>query len=572
LFLPVFPGMQLPTSVTTAVRALEVPGAPSPLQFVLDFFDRHGDEDVLLLSLGAALLAPDLCELLLKTHKASNADATTVRELPEGATVEVLSRRFANVVRHASPVGSPASVRATIEVLGGLADGDGRPIVSAVQLSMPAIFPASGLRTERIAFERAEEQSALELVLGKIDETSEPLIRPWRRARNALREEAWATLRRTATHENRGDAEPHVLFATSSAGYTGGERMLQSLICQIAARGIKVTLLMRYESELSHQCQRAGCRVRYVGESLLDATVFSIVTIAHLVAEEKPDIIHINGMVGPGLPTAAIQRRIPIVQHVRTLDNVSLNEQIDASTIAVAISRGVRDELIAAGVPTGKIRLVYNGYEPCEWTRRDHSRDGARAELGLDSDDIVVVYVARYADNKRHPLLFDAIGLLKRSMPQIKLLLVGDPATDPGGYRSARACAERAGIAGIVRELHHASDMKAVYTAADVTVMCSVREPFGNCVCEAMLMESPVVVCGSGGFMEIVEHNVSGFVVDDQHASPLAAAVAALLADKGAYQRLAVAGRSLVADTLTLEQHVQGILSAYKDANAALQM
>ena len=173
------------------------------------------------------------------------------------------------------------------------------------------------------------------------------------------------------------------------------------------------------------------------------------------------------------------------------------------------------------------------------------SRSEARARLGIPQD--------------RHVVLFGAVGgerdprkgadLLRRALPRVvermaaaegaapDLLTFGGP---PGVDR----------VAGItVRSVGRLDDegLRLHYSAADVMVVPSRQEAFGQTASEAITCGTPVVAFAVGGLPDIVEDRVNGRLVPPFDIEQLAEAIAWVISDPERHARLSAAARERAA-------------------------
>ncbi len=79
--------------------------------------------------------------------------------------------------------------------------------------------------------------------------------------------------------------------------------------------------------------------------------------------------------------------------------------------------------------------------------------------------------------------------------------------------------------------------------AADVFVLTSRYEGFGNVLIEAMASGAPVVATASFGTRDIVQHEQTGLLVEQHAAEPVAAAIVRLLTDTELRAGFIAAGR-----------------------------
>ena len=168
----------------------------------------------------------------------------------------------------------------------------------------------------------------------------------------------------------------------------------------------------------------------------------------------------------------------------------------------VAISEYVRDSLVDAGVPPGKIRVIYN-YPP------------ARPPLGEGTDlpdDVTapydgrtVAYVGQITADKGVDVLVDAAFALCAEREDVRFLLAGDYSWRNPFADALIARVEAAGLADRIRFLGTVDDVPGLLDLADVHTAPSVwEEPLGNVVVEAKQAGVPSVVFASGGIPELV--------------------------------------------------------------------
>jgi glycosyltransferase involved in cell wall biosynthesis len=91
-----------------------------------------------------------------------------------------------------------------------------------------------------------------------------------------------------------------------------------------------------------------------------------------------------------------------------------------------------------------------------------------------------------------------------------------------------------------------------------------MEEPFGLVAAEAMMRGTAIVASGHGGLAEIVRHGETGLLVTPNDPSSLAAALAALLADRERCEFLGRAGHAFATERLTREACAERFLDAYR--------
>jgi L-malate glycosyltransferase len=161
--------------------------------------------------------------------------------------------------------------------------------------------------------------------------------------------------------------------------------------------------------------------------------------------------------------------------------------------------------------------------------------------------------------------LIKAFKILKEKCSglSLKLLIVG------GGSQMEH-------LKNLTKELNLSAD--AVFTGhinysniprfqnvIDIYVSLSTEgsESFGVSILEACACEKPVVVSNVGGLPEIVEDNVTGFVVAKENPSEAAAAIEKLLLDKELRTVMGKRGRERVGKFYNLDNNASQMLEIY---------
>ncbi len=89
-------------------------------------------------------------------------------------------------------------------------------------------------------------------------------------------------------------------------------------------------------------------------------------------------------------------------------------------------------------------------------------------------------------------------------------------------------------------------ELSGLYERAAIIVCPSHREGFGIACAEAMAHARPVVASAVGGFLDLVAHGETGYLVPPRDAAALRASLEELLADRALRERLGRAGRERI--------------------------
>ncbi len=192
-----------------------------------------------------------------------------------------------------------------------------------------------------------------------------------------------------------------------------------------------------------------------------------------------------------------------------------------------------------AGIGRGDIAVVPIPVEPqgAKAPPKKAELAALRVLNGL-RDKRILLFVGRYAGNKRIDLLVTAMGLLTDRFPDLVLLVIGDDRSSPAyaAYaRQLRHMVAELHLQGRVRLLGRVSDVVPYYLIADVLALPSMHEGFGLPLLEAMQAGVPVVASDSGAMPWVLGSNTeepAGVLFEPGSAEQLAEAIASILSDR----------------------------------------
>ncbi len=212
----------------------------------------------------------------------------------------------------------------------------------------------------------------------------------------------------------------------------------------------------------------------------------------------------------------------------------------------VAISKATADALAHyEWFSARSIQVVYNGIQPPV----DHCDETIAAELGLDASHLVFGTIARFDTIKNLPMMINGFKEVRQKNSAARLLLVGD-----GDERGAlEAHVAELGLTDSVIFTGYQKQTAKYMSLIDIYLLTSFSEGTSMTLLEAMAMRVCSIVTRVGGNVEIVEHEVSGIVVESDDVDDLAGWMLRLDEDAVTRERLAAAGQKVFAEKFSVQ-------------------
>jgi glycosyltransferase involved in cell wall biosynthesis len=290
-------------------------------------------------------------------------------------------------------------------------------------------------------------------------------------------------------------------------------------------------------------------------------------------------IAHIFGLydlLGPHVAADCRMRNIPYIvepigMFVPIVRNLFLKniyhrlwgrKMLARASAIVATAEQERDELIAGGLPAEKILLRRNGVEPPQVLPE---RGVFRRSLNVPPNAKLILFLGRLSQKKSPDLLLKAFAKLPQttasasSAPHLAYVGPDEAGMKSGVQQMARdlAVSDRVHFSPPI-----SGDAKwSAYCDADIFVLPSQNENFGNTAAEAVAAGTPVIITDQCGIAPLLK-DVAGLVVRHDEED-LTLALSRLLEDNQLYGKLRNGCAAAMA-TLGWEEPLQEMDQIYK--------
>lgn len=288
------------------------------------------------------------------------------------------------------------------------------------------------------------------------------------------------------------------------------------------------------------------------------------------------DVVHVFGLydlLGPAAARACVESGVPYVvepigMFVPIVRNVWMKRlyhrwygkrMLENAARVIATSDQEIEELANGGVPREKVLLRRNGVMKPE---KLPERGKFRRKYGIPDKDLMVLFLGRLSEKKSPDLLLTAFSKIPANVGELEVRLVFAGPDEQGmearlkKLANEMKVADRVVFSGAVFE----DEKWAAYRDADVFVLPSRNENFGNTAAEAAAVGTPVIVTEKCGIAPLLAEG--GEVIPHEEGA-LRKALGELLQNETLRERL---GRSamVAAGRIGWEEPVQEAEALYR--------
>lgn len=363
-----------------------------------------------------------------------------------------------------------------------------------------------------------------------------------------------------------------ILQLISSRGLFGAERVTLDLCKGLERNGYKSIIGVIRNSHNPHvevadeARKNAIAAVIFPCEGQLDVKL--IFRIRKYVSENQINLMHCHGYKSNFYGLFASPKNIPIVatnhnwlashwrlRAYRRFDSLLLRY----FTRIIAVSDGVRKEMLRYGVPKEKIRVIDNGIDLTRFGDAI-SPKAIREEFGIKKGVTVIGTVGNLGAEKGHVYLLQAAKGIVNNVESVKFFFVGD-----GPLRAyLENEASKLGIGDNVIFTGFRTDIPNLLSTMDIFVLPSVIEGLPMVLLEAMAAQKAVVATNVGAISKVV-NNGNGILVEPRDVAGLQNAILSLLTSEEKRQKYASAGHDTVRTHFSSERMSSEYIDLYKE-------
>ena len=311
-----------------------------------------------------------------------------------------------------------------------------------------------------------------------------------------------------------------------------------------------------------------GLQLPVLAESaLMRATENRLLEVAQRL---RPDVLHAHSPVLNAIPALRVGKRlgIPVVYEVRAfwedaaVDHGTTREgslryratraletrALKQAAHVFTICEGLRRDIVARGLPAARVTVIPNAVDVDAFASGGQPDEALKTQLGLQGAT-VLGFIGSFYAYEGLDLLLDALPLLLKEQPDLRVLLVGGGPQDAALKAQARALGVADKVVFTGRVPH--SEVQRYYDLVDVlcyprhsmrlTELVTPLKPL-----EAMAQGRLLVASDVGGHKELIRDGETGVLFRAGSAPALAAAVGQLLDHRRGWTAMRAAGRQFV--------------------------
>lgn len=304
-----------------------------------------------------------------------------------------------------------------------------------------------------------------------------------------------------------------------------------------------------------------------VGKKSLFTGIRMIGVVCDIIRNEDIDIVHARSRIPALIAYIAckITNRIFLTTAHGYYKKHFLSKIMGWGRFVIVPSNIIAKHMISDfNVPYDRIRFIPRGV--------DLSRFKFRNPDTYHPKGFTVGMVSRITLLKGHSFFIKAVSLLRRDIPNLKVVIVGSAAKDK--YMSdLQMLTRRLGLARIVEFMSAREDVPSIMHQLDCLVSATITpEAFGRSIVEAQASGVAVVSTRVGGVVDIIDDEINGLFCNSQDPKDMADKILKLYRDRDLRARLVINGRKRVEENFSLDTMTTKTLSVYEEALNAVNI
>ncbi|MDD4767019.1 MAG: glycosyltransferase [Desulfotomaculaceae bacterium] len=360
-----------------------------------------------------------------------------------------------------------------------------------------------------------------------------------------------------------------ILHIIGGGEFGGAEKHILNLAGAVDLQAVELTVCCLFSAPFVEIAARAG--IKALAVPMRSKADFAVIRkLSGLIQSGEFDLVHTHGvranLLGRLAARQAGKKKVITTVHsllerdyqgmaLRYVNSLAERATRSLTGHFIAVSQGLKDRLVAGGIPAQSITVIYNGI------LLDGLRPVDAAEADLTSREAPLVgIVARLHAVKGHRYFIEAAREILLQRPATRFLIVGD-----GPYRPVlEKLAGSMGVSDKVVFTGFVEDVYSLMAELDLLVISSLWEGFGLTAIEALALGVPVVATEVGGLPEVVQHGETGLLAPPADAAALAKSIVWMLEHPQEGREMAAKGGDMVRRKFTAEEMARRTVNLYR--------
>jgi glycosyltransferase involved in cell wall biosynthesis len=361
-----------------------------------------------------------------------------------------------------------------------------------------------------------------------------------------------------------------VLFFIDSLGAGGKERRLVELMKQLKSRSDVQFELVLMKSDIHYkEVFDFGIKIHYlIRKTKKDFSVFK--KLYALCKDYKPDLLHCWDSM-----TAVYSVPVCKLLHIRLVNGMITDAPIKQNLankrwLRARLTFPFSDAIIGnslAGIkayhaPKNKSVCIHNGFN-FDRLKKIEDADAIRSKFNIQGS-YVVLMVGAFEDRKDYESYIEAAKLVCDKRSDIEFIAVGE------GENFVRISNKiNPSYSHHIKLVGNQSNVESIINVSDICVlMTNYRvhgEGISNSILEYMAMGKAVIASMGGGTNEIIENNVTGFLINPSSPQELSEKIEMLVNNIELRKTMGVAGKHRIEDHFSINSMVNKFIDVYKN-------
>jgi len=333
-----------------------------------------------------------------------------------------------------------------------------------------------------------------------------------------------------------------ILYLHNNTEISGGERSLLNLWSNMDKEKFSPYLIIPSEGRFNTEAQQLDVHIDYLSVPKLRLKnvvkiIEVILTIRRCILDNRIDILHSytprNNILGA---IVAKLCKVPVIWHER---NMIYGQEKDISKTFMFLpdaiicnSRATAERFkTRKGIPD-KVRVIRNGVNTSKFRPGEAPRELFN-KYYLNGEKVVGL-ISNFSTRKKPEYFLDACPMILKQLPDTRFMVVGDEFTEADGGRHSELVrkVKSLNLEKQVIFTGFVPDVSDIIQAFDIGVAVTEKEACSRAILEIMASGKPVVAFNTGGNPELIEHGITGILVNFGNTESLANSIVELLVDE----------------------------------------